>query len=272
MPRRGISIAWQSVGRAGKENRRAVRKDNVVSQQAHYFKIGLFVVAATALAVIGIIVLGAGKWLEKSAMVETYFFESVQGLEIGAPVRLRGVRVGRVESIRLAREEYGVFFDPKTDSFPYRGLVVVRMSVRPSVAAHLKEEDEAVMMKQAVDAGFRFRLASQGITGVLYIESEFLNPERYPPILFLDEPSAGLDPITSAELDQLIISLSRHLKITFVVVTHELPSIDTIADRVIMLDKRTQGIIAEGRPQELRDHSDNPWVRQFFNRQVEAAG
>ena len=69
-----------------------------------------------------------------------------------------------------------------------------------------------------------------------------------PPILFLDEPSAGLDPITSAELDQLIISLAKHLKITFVVVTHELPSIEAIADRVIMLDKRTQGIIAEGRP------------------------
>jgi phospholipid/cholesterol/gamma-HCH transport system ATP-binding protein len=93
-----------------------------------------------------------------------------------------------------------------------------------------------------------------------------------PPILFLDEPSAGLDPITSAELDQLIISLARHLKITFVVVTHELPSIDTIADRVIMLDKRTQGIIAEGRPQELRDRSENSWVRQFFNRQPQAAG
>jgi phospholipid/cholesterol/gamma-HCH transport system ATP-binding protein len=93
-----------------------------------------------------------------------------------------------------------------------------------------------------------------------------------PPILFLDEPSAGLDPITSAELDQLIISLAKHLKITFVVVTHELPSIETIADRVIMLDKPTQGIIAEGRPQELRDHSDNPWVRQFFNREVPAAG
>ena len=93
-----------------------------------------------------------------------------------------------------------------------------------------------------------------------------------PPILFLDEPSAGLDPITSAELDQLIIGLATHLNITFVVVTHELTSIETIADRVIMLDKRTQGIIAEGRPQELRDHSKNLWVRQFFNRQVEAVG
>jgi phospholipid/cholesterol/gamma-HCH transport system ATP-binding protein len=88
----------------------------------------------------------------------------------------------------------------------------------------------------------------------------------------LDEPSAGLDPITSAELDQMIIDLARALRITFVVVTHELASIETIADRVIMLDKRTRGIIAEGDPRELRDHSDNPWVRQFFNREATVQG
>jgi phospholipid/cholesterol/gamma-HCH transport system ATP-binding protein len=91
-----------------------------------------------------------------------------------------------------------------------------------------------------------------------------------PLILFLDEPSAGLDPITSAELDQLILRLARSLKITFVVVTHELPSIYTIADRVIMLDKRVKGIVATGEPHYLRDHSDNPGVRQFFNREVES--
>ncbi len=89
-----------------------------------------------------------------------------------------------------------------------------------------------------------------------------------PQIIFLDEPSAGLDPITSAELDQLILSLARNLKITFVIVTHELPSIYTVADKVIMLDKRVKKIVAEGKPQDLRDHSDNPWVRQFFNREV----
>lgn len=92
-----------------------------------------------------------------------------------------------------------------------------------------------------------------------------------PEMLFLDEPSAGLDPITSAELDQLILRLNRTLGITFIVVTHELPSIFTIASRVIMLDKQTKTIIAEGTPQELRDHSDNAWVRQFFNREVEEA-
>ena len=88
-----------------------------------------------------------------------------------------------------------------------------------------------------------------------------------PKILFLDEPSAGLDPITSAELDELILSLSQNLKITFVIVTHELASIYAIADRVIMLDKRVKKIVAEGSPSSLRDNSENPWVLQFFNRE-----
>jgi len=90
-----------------------------------------------------------------------------------------------------------------------------------------------------------------------------------PGILFLDEPSAGLDPITSAELDQLILQLNRTLGITFVVVSHELPSIFTIARRVIMLDKETRGIIASGAPRDLAEKSNLPRVRRFFNRQVE---
>ena len=89
-----------------------------------------------------------------------------------------------------------------------------------------------------------------------------------PKILFLDEPSAGLDPITSAELDQLILQLAKNLGITFVIVTHELDSIYSIADRIIMLDKKTKKIIAEGDPKFLKDHSENENVRKFFNRQV----
>lgn len=89
-----------------------------------------------------------------------------------------------------------------------------------------------------------------------------------PRILFLDEPSAGLDPITSAELDELILNLAKTLKMTFVIVSHELASIFTIADRVIMLDNQTRGIAAIGKPEELRDHSDSPWVRRFFSRQA----
>jgi phospholipid/cholesterol/gamma-HCH transport system ATP-binding protein len=89
-------------------------------------------------------------------------------------------------------------------------------------------------------------------------------------ILALDEPSAGLDPITAANLDRTILSLRDNLGFTFVVVTHELRSIFTIADGVIMLDSVSRKIIAEGNPADLRDHSDDPRVRQFFNGQPDA--
>jgi phospholipid/cholesterol/gamma-HCH transport system ATP-binding protein len=91
-----------------------------------------------------------------------------------------------------------------------------------------------------------------------------------PDILFLDEPSAGLDPVTSAGLDELVLKINRDFGSTFVIVTHELPSIYAIADRVIMLDRRTKGIIAQGSPEELRDHSDDAFVRAFFHREADS--
>jgi phospholipid/cholesterol/gamma-HCH transport system ATP-binding protein len=91
-----------------------------------------------------------------------------------------------------------------------------------------------------------------------------------PKILFFDEPSAGLDPVTSVELDNLIIHLNKSLGTTMVIVTHELQSIFNVAHRVIMLDKQTKGIIAEGNPKHLKDHSENPFVRNFFNRKSES--
>jgi len=89
-----------------------------------------------------------------------------------------------------------------------------------------------------------------------------------PCIVFLDEPSAGLDPITSAGLDALIRELARGLGLTFVMATHELASIYAVADRVIVLDPQMQGIVAEGPPAWLRDNASQPWVRQFLKREA----
>lgn len=85
-------------------------------------------------------------------------------------------------------------------------------------------------------------------------------------LLFLDEPSAGLDPISAAELDELLITLNRSLGLTLVVVTHELESIFRIGNRCILLDKQRRGIRARGEPRRLRDTSADPYVRAFFNR------
>ena len=114
--------------------------------------------------------------------------------------------------------------------------------------------DAADKMPSEISGGMRKRAA--------IARAMALDPE----VIFLDEPSAGLDPITSSALDDLILRLRAEKKKTFVVVTHELPSIFKIADRAAMFDKARQGMIALGTPQELKEGSGDPFVRKFFNR------
>jgi phospholipid/cholesterol/gamma-HCH transport system ATP-binding protein len=87
-----------------------------------------------------------------------------------------------------------------------------------------------------------------------------------PDVLFFDEPSAGLDPISSRNLDELILQLRDSLGATFVVVTHELASIFTIADNCVFLDPNTRTMRANGNPRELLKHSTDPAVQQFLTR------
>jgi phospholipid/cholesterol/gamma-HCH transport system ATP-binding protein len=86
-----------------------------------------------------------------------------------------------------------------------------------------------------------------------------------PAILFFDEPSAGLDPVTAAELDELILTMNRIFRTTMVIVTHELESIHAVADRAVVLDKKRMGIAAIGRPADLAANSDDKAVHRFFN-------
>ncbi len=123
-----------------------------------------------------------------------------------------------------------------------------------SLLADVELSDAAEKLPSEISGGMRKRVA--------IARAMALDPE----IVFLDEPSAGLDPITSSALDDLVLKLRKTKGMTFVVVTHELPSIFKIADRAAMFDKARRGMIALGDPRELKASSKDDFVRKFFNR------
>jgi len=152
-----------------------------------------------------------------------------------------------LENVRLPMEE---FTDLDADQMDMIALAKLKLVNLEQAASKAPSELSGGMQKRAAIA-----------------RAMALDPE----IVFLDEPSAGLDPVTSASLDQLILDLNGLLGMTFVVVTHELPSIFTIADRVLMLDGSARTMVALDTPEALRDRSDNPRVRAFFNRRASSA-
>lgn len=180
-------------------------------------------------------------------------------------VRIDGLGAPTLE---VGRPTYGVMFQS--------GALFGSMTVGENVALALTEW--ADLPRSAVSAIVRAKLRLVGLQGAEYLQPSELSGGMKkraaiaramalePDLIFLDEPSAGLDPVSAVELDELILTLNDSLGLTFVLVTHELASIFKIARQCILLDRPTQSILASGDPRELRDSSDIPEVRNFFNR------
>ena len=135
-----------------------------------FLRVGLLIVAGTVL-LIGLVWFLGGTKISKGILFESYFSESVQGLEVGVAVKYRGVSVGRVTEIGLVTAEYGRETVDGVDQATYR-LVFVRYIIDPKRLGRVPDTETAVKL------GLRARLASAGLTGVTYIELDFVDPHR----------------------------------------------------------------------------------------------
>lgn len=185
-------------------------------------------------------------------------------------VKFFGQPFGAAES--KARREllksFGVLFQG--------GALWTSLTLRQNVALPLEEYTS--LSRREIDEIATLKLTQVGLRGFEdYFPAEISGGMKKraglaralaldPAIVFFDEPSAGLDPVTSRKLDELILQIRDAFGTTIVVVSHELASIFSIADRVIMLDRAEKGIIAEGQPRDLAMNSGDPRVSEFLRR------
>lgn len=169
--------------------------------EARYFRVGLFVLAGIALAVATILTVGGGRLFARPLLMESVFDESVQGLDVGAPVKLRGVKLGTVSWIGFVGDRYQIASNDAREA----SRVLVRMELTSPDSMH-SQADREQEIEALVARGLRLRLTPLGITGVSFLEANFVDPARNPPppiswkpeVLYVPSSPSTITQITSA--------------------------------------------------------------------------
>jgi paraquat-inducible protein B len=178
-----------------------------MSQRANYFKLGLFVIGAIVAGVLVLTIIGTGRFLQKRVTVETYFNESVQGLDIGSKLKYRGVEVGQVTRISFTYVKYEQD-KPMGDRKRY---VLVEAQIQPRLVGGKAANDIASPESTAleVEKGLRIKLAPQGITGTSYLEVDYVDPANNPPVPIDWTPENIYIPSAPSTVGQLVNSASE---------------------------------------------------------------
>jgi phospholipid/cholesterol/gamma-HCH transport system substrate-binding protein/paraquat-inducible protein B len=203
-----------------------------MAAEQKYFKIGIFVLGASAILVVGIVLLGAGSLFEKVFVVETYMDESIQGLDVGAPVKFRGVRVGELTQVDFVAKRYGV----------KDGRIRLLMKFRSDATPRTMQGDPADVCHQLSEQGMRIRLASAGLTGGVYLELDLMDPKEHPPMEISWTPAEAYIPSvpsTGARLTTHVENILEHM---------EKMRLDVISDKVVSLLEAMDGLVKKVDP------------------------
>ncbi|MCP4453231.1 MAG: MCE family protein [Planctomycetes bacterium] len=177
----------------------------------NYFKIGLFVLMALMILLLSVIIFGANLFDKERLHFETYFYDSVHGLSVGSPVEAQGVQIGRVEEICFVGDHYNLPLN-SNDSSEYARYVRVVVSVAPEFMHGAMAEQPGDRLKQLVSEGMRIRYAAEILTGIGYLEAQFLDPNRFDALPFSWTPEHVYLPSASSELSTLKKSVDNILR------------------------------------------------------------
>ncbi len=173
-----------------------------------YFKLGSFIILGTSMLIAVIIILGAGKYFETTYKMETYFDESINGLAVGSPVKLRGVDIGRVAAINFVLNEYD------TAGNDENRYVYVECSITPDMFTGISEESFISKMNSEMKRGLRVRPTSLGLTGQLFLNIVYVDPETNPPLKINWKPANAYIPSVPSTLSRVegaITTISKTL-------------------------------------------------------------
>ncbi|MBI9111014.1 MlaD family protein [Maridesulfovibrio ferrireducens] len=180
-----------------------------MSRKTNPFRLGLFVIIGTLLFVIALAILGAGQIFEKTIKMETYINESVNGLEVGSPIKFRGVKIGSVSTIGFVTDEYVTINESELR------YVYILGELDSKMFNSLEGEDMIESLKIEVQRGLRARPVSLGLTGQLFLEIDYVNPQRNPPLQITWDPEYLYVPSAPSMLSRVegaVASISETLE------------------------------------------------------------
>jgi phospholipid/cholesterol/gamma-HCH transport system substrate-binding protein/paraquat-inducible protein B len=218
-----------------------------MKSNTHYFRIGLFVIVAILLLTGGALLVSSDVFRGDRFLVETYIDESVQGLGVGTALLHRGVAIGRIEKVTFVPQEYPMNTN-SPDFAKFSRYVMLVMSVEKKNFADMGQlpEQVEVLIRQQVNNGLRLKLSYQGITGIAYIEADYLDPMRNPQLAVPWKPKNIYIPSTKS----LITSFTQAVDTVF----QRLEKIDfpKIFDQLDVTLKSIQTAVEEAKMTELR--------------------
>jgi hypothetical protein len=233
-----------------------------MTTKAHYFRIGMFVVVTTSLFVAAIVILGAGALFRKTTLMETYCDESIQGLEVGSPVKYRGVKIGKVDTISIVNATYET----------KRRYVMITFSVDIRILGLSAEANLEKALQREIKSGMRIRWNPQGITGVAYLELDYFDPTHYPPLEIDWKPGTPYIPSALSTYSRLSSAVEQVFsRIEKADVEGIMKDVDTLANALAkevkdvhigQLRQEAVDLLAEAREsnRRLRQILDNPMI------------